>query len=293
MWTLKQIALAALLLVPVSGCSVYRVSDSSGRPLGGIPFYARSAECRQQTIWQEDVRNVSLQVVELVSGTGEAGKRERSIFSASKLVAGRTIDGATALRKTAQETTTLAHLDALYAAFEALPAYQPADWANPTYLVLAANSNAPHHIVDYSRPYFLNTTRPITGSASATAEIAADGTLSKASAEVESKTLETLLAMVPIKEKLLDRWIGSPDISALTDEANILARLEIEYRPVLHTLTRSTPLTQQCPQLEPIAATEQRSASYTRTQVTAPREAAQAPGQGIGFTGQITLPRGQ
>lgn len=66
--------------------------------------------------------------------------------------------------------------------------------------VLAANSITAERYVDSSTVYYLNGTRPWAGSASVEADVNPDGTLSKGSASIESKTAETILSLLPFAD---------------------------------------------------------------------------------------------
>ncbi len=61
--------------------------------------------------------------------------------------------------------------------------------------------------------YFINTRRPWIGTASATIKLAPDGTMTEAVAEVEDKTVETLLSVLPITDFFTRQW-GLNDKSA-------------------------------------------------------------------------------
>jgi hypothetical protein len=62
---------------------------------------------------------------------------------------------------------------------------------------LYSNSIAAERYVDAKDLMFLNTSKPLAGSAQATATLNPDGTLGSGSAQEESKTLATLTALIP------------------------------------------------------------------------------------------------
>jgi hypothetical protein len=64
--------------------------------------------------------------------------------------------------------------------------------------ILAGRSAAPAIYVDYSEQYYVNAKIPVAGSANVDAKVAEDGSLSEASGQVETKTLETILNALPI-----------------------------------------------------------------------------------------------
>jgi hypothetical protein len=63
-------------------------------------------------------------------------------------------------------------------------------------LILLGSSAAPVVFVDYTDQYYVNAKLPWAGSANVDAKVAEDGSLTEASGQVETKTLETLLGPV-------------------------------------------------------------------------------------------------
>jgi len=63
--------------------------------------------------------------------------------------------------------------------------------------------------------HYINTRRPWIGTASATIELAPDGTMTKAQSEVEDKTVETILSVLPITSFFTRQWnLGESDAAA-------------------------------------------------------------------------------
>jgi hypothetical protein len=67
---------------------------------------------------------------------------------------------------------------------------------------VAANTVNPELYVDYNTTYYFNSKSPLAGSSQATAKLADDGTLTEGTGQVESKTLETFLDLVPFSDVL-------------------------------------------------------------------------------------------
>lgn len=66
-------------------------------------------------------------------------------------------------------------------------------------------------------PHYINTRRPWIGTASATIDLATDGTMTKAQSEVEDKTVETILSVLPITSFFTRQWnLGGADAVAAT-----------------------------------------------------------------------------
>jgi hypothetical protein len=64
-------------------------------------------------------------------------------------------------------------------------------------LLLIANRNILETVVDYQHQYYFNAGRPISGSATAAVKIGTDGSMTEASATVQSDTLKTILSAIP------------------------------------------------------------------------------------------------
>lgn len=289
------LGIGALAILTASGCSVYRIADANGG-VRGIPFYIRTAECRQSTVYQEDVRRVTVSVIGITPGAAGAAPTERVLHTRSKLARGSTIDTAADLRRRVQRLTSFSQVDTLFDAFHELALHDPNEWRANGDLTLASNGNNMQSLVDYSKPFYFNGTRPAIGSASVSTEIGPDGTLAKASAETEDKTLETLLALIPVSEYLSSKLIPTDaDPAALIAGEPRLYRAEFksEPLPVLHTLSRTTQLpqlAQPCAHADPILPTTTEGVTYARTAGGTPVAKADAPSNTVGITGQIVLP---
>jgi hypothetical protein len=83
--------------------------------------------------------------------------------------------------------------------------YQPHVAKNPQDakdVTLVCNVAKAGNYVDYAQVHYINVDRPGIGSASATATLNDNGTLAESSGEVENRTGETILGMLPIGELL-------------------------------------------------------------------------------------------
>jgi hypothetical protein len=103
---------------------------------------------------------------------------------------------------------------------------------------VASDSITAYAYVDYQNPYTLNVLRPIVGSASATTKLATDGTLSEGTAQIEDKTLSTLLSAIPSTD-LIKNAAGIAAAAALTSSYE----LKIEEKAVKFTWTYHDPAT--------------------------------------------------
>lgn len=227
--------MCALLSVPMLGLlacacgSVYRVRGADERPLEGVPFFPRVGVCRHETSYLEPVYRVA---VELVSGT-----REITLFET--LLRGSALQSPelSAVRNAVAGDGDLASINTAFTALMAASEYRYNPQAAPSGLFLASNSATLESQADYSRPLYVNVSRPWIGSASANTRLAPDGTLSEASAEVKDTTADTLLSVLPAKE-VLTKMITEERSRALGAIATpALMRLALEPQFVRHTYT--------------------------------------------------------
>lgn len=259
-------ACVCLFALTSLGCgSLYAVrrGDLATAPVKveGVPFYVKRAVCVIETVYSEPVYHV------LVSE--KRGDESPLVLAEAWLRADKARTGLNEVRRLfaqsgangpdRERVMTGVNQLATDAGFTptALPA--PGDEAH---WVLLSHASAPRSYVDYSRVYYLNVRKPWIGSASATAELAADGTLTKGQAEVEDKTAETILGMLPAKELL--QALGTKGIGFDAEgkvipldakkRAPALLQLTIESDAVRHTFAKAGPIaggsdepTRECP----------------------------------------------
>ncbi len=152
--------------------------------------------------------------------------------------------------------------------------------------VLASSTNTATTYVDYAETYYINAKNPLAGSAKVDAKLASDGTLTEASVEIESKTLETLLgpinAAITAGLPLAAKVEGKPAAKQL--------KLTTDVSGYKHTFSRIDPSkTFPCPV---IAADKLPSpADYSRESVAAGGEKADKKGKNkIQISGEVVLP---
>lgn len=83
--------------------------------------------------------------------------------------------------------------------------------------------------------YYINTRRPWIGSANATIDLAADGTMTKAQAEVEDKTVETILSVLPITTFFTKQWnlagADAAQAAVAGKDSKAYAHISLQGRP--------------------------------------------------------------
>jgi hypothetical protein len=190
---LPAVLLGVAAAVLLCACSrAVQIYPPSGDKLKGIPFYLKTGGVKQTTIWRASYFRVTLVIKD-----AEAKPTDPPRLTLTKSVS----------KTQAKEVSTLRNLvndlaqpeKAVLDAFKALNdipngldiAYEDSPIANTVAVV---------PIVDYSKPHYINSWNPWFGSGSLTAELNADGTISKASVTLDSGL--DLAALIPFKEYL-------------------------------------------------------------------------------------------
>lgn len=198
------LVLAVLLTGSLAGCRTVQVtkakaptSPSKTDKIDGIPFYIKKAACKHEVVWLEPIYTLTLD--EITTPPGADAKPQTTPRGAVVL----------SLSQYREDPAVLAFLKALSqvgAQFEDVlkkwneitkVPYTPTTFPDsPKDRVLVSNSNTPEIYVDYGETYYISAKHPLAGSAKVDTKLAGDGTLTEASVEIESKTLETLLGPV-------------------------------------------------------------------------------------------------
>lgn len=285
-----QVASILVWVAMMSSCavlSIHRRSDS----VNGVPFFVRTAVCRHELTWLEPIYALTLQSVttqdkkETVTTLGVAE------FSLSAFTASRQ-DVASLKSAIVNDPDPLA----MWTRIQSAHAYNPlaTPEPKPEDIVLVSNVNKPETTVDYRDTYYFNAHRPILGTAKADIKLANDGTMTEGSGEMESKTLQSFLDLLPIKA-LISKAAGLPLGGAAAVAVAPSYRLQVESRAIKHThyrfsLPSSTPTETECPALPPVAFNEP---SYNRERQDAGTEKAskEADKNTVKVNGEIKLPQ--
>lgn len=171
----------------VSGCvSSLRIKSA---PLDlknpkGLPFYAKVGACKQQSVWLEYRYEVSAEkfgpvVVNQKTYDDILNQLSdvKSVQDLQKLFYDRKIPPVAAF---------ISDDDKI--------AFQAAKVAHN--LVLGANTGELAAVVDYSNPMWLNSGRPLEGTSQVTGKFGPDGTLTEVSAQVDNKSVSTIISTI-------------------------------------------------------------------------------------------------
>lgn len=273
-------ASAALFIVPNIGCgTALRISH---RPvfsmvppvaLPGVPFYTKRARCRQEVVWFEPIYTLTLAAL-LPDKDGalqnhprgalvlsRLGFESQEVIDFMKVLNYQPSDEATVLRSW-KKVVALADAHVLSRDFSTLDAHDR---------ILAGRSAAPSVYVDYADQHYVNAKIPVAGSANVDAKVAEDGSLSEASGQVETKTLETILNALPVSSLITGGLgLGGKGIAAAGQVEAFQLTVSISgYR---HTLARlvdypNTSPPAPCPVVAEISLTE--ATEYKREDISA------------------------
>ncbi|MGB8524634.1 MAG: hypothetical protein WCD43_16840 [Candidatus Acidiferrales bacterium] len=166
-------------------------SNSLGDPPKGIPFYAKTGVCRQQTDWLEPQYILTYESKSGTTATGPVDKvLSRQQFSQKTVQDFIANPGAPSAWKTA--IFDLPGPDSINESNSADITREEAagNW------VRVSNSGAVEAVVDYGNVFYLNSARPLAGTTQVDAKLAADGTLTEGSVQVEDQTIAAISSLI-------------------------------------------------------------------------------------------------
>jgi hypothetical protein len=237
-----RIALVLLLSFSLTGCGLYVVKKSA--PAGnhhGIPFYVKTAGCQRQIVRLKPYYLLTLTTTRTGEKTGHSESTTvcREHYTADDLL--RLFDDVRSGNGPDIEPRWKAVI-----ALSSTCDLHGESIVGSKNSFLASDSIAAYTFVDYQTPYTLNVRKPIIGSASATTKLSPDGTLSEGTAQMEDKTLSTLISAVPTSD-LIKSAAGIAAAAAPT----VSYELKIEEKAVKFTWTYHDPATHSACENDP------------------------------------------
>lgn len=315
--------LLAIGLAASAACtSAFRVSTGGSTP-SGLPFYLKQMVYRQHTTYEYSWLRVSLSQAPVLAAT-EGGAEQTGVRTTKT----RDVANTSANRVAIDHVQSLvAHLPersardmpaaicAIHAAFDTIPRL-PADHlrtvVDTSFLRVVGNYVERVPVVDYTEVYYLNATILPFGSNKLSAELAADGTLSKGASEASGGVGEAigtvasaLTGVLPVKEALTARWIPaagdkklkagrdlvprSAEVCGLADPATRSFRVEVglESQSATFDFTKDSPTPSTGSTLDRV------NVNFTNGVFTArqaEKAADKAADEGISFSGRVQLP---
>lgn len=271
------------LVSAACGGKLYEV-HSETTPRKGIPFYVVAGNCTQETVYLETIYQVALVVP--AEGTTPPFVVMEQNFTEKVYVSAE-------MTRLKEAITNGATLTAVGALFNTLPRYiQTEVPETEDEVILVSNVNKPGTYVNYGAVHYVNVNKPRSGSASATAKLSSDGTLTEATAAVEDKTLETVLATLPIKEALLGVITGGGSGTRALGLGVERAHVQLIATPMRfkHILTRTTPGDGTCKALLKIEI-DAKDANRRREAVGDSSAGEKSDENAIGVAGKIVPPK--
>jgi hypothetical protein len=241
-------ALLLTFLVGLTGCRTAQVTKAKAPvsanktdKLDGIPFYIKKAACKHEVVWLEPIYTLTLE--EITTPEGANAKPQTTPRGAAVLSLSQYQEDPAVQKFLKALSQVGAQFEDVLKAWDDITKvpYTPTKFPDAKNRVLVSNANTPDVYVDYAETYYINAKNPVAGSAKVDTKLGSDGTLTEASAEIESKTLETLLG--PINAAIT---AGLP--LAAKAEAQVKAplkqlKLTTEVSGFKHTFSRIDPST--------------------------------------------------
>jgi len=292
------ILVAALSLL--SGCATFQVKKGTTHAkIPGIPFYVKQGACKHQTVYLEPYYILTLTVkYSDKSTTSSSGVLSKSEFESQPAQQIRSIVGEKA-KLARREVDTLTALWAANVKGKIYNPYRPESGILPADKITLSNTLAPEIFVSYKDDdqYFYNVDRPAIGSVQADIKLGSDGTLSEASAQVEDKTVSTILSLFPISDLIKSAAADAPAAVALHEalggpaDATVLeVELKTERKGV--KLTRTTfDLNNKPPCLVPTSTLAEVAEKYSLTVEDVGGGEKPDDGNNISVSGSIKLPK--
>src|SRR5208337_4678993 len=239
--------------------------------LKGIPFYIKVAKCKQETSWLQPVYTLTLKKITTYRFVDEKAAKTANpnakppdpvVHTATKTLSlpqfnsddVRTLRGL--LGKPGEATAIEAKaIDDQWRKIADRPDYvavavKEDALVNSDEVFEVSNTSTPEAVVDYGTTYYYNAPRPWVGSSQIDAKLAADGTLTEGSAQVQSQTLSTILSALPISS-LLTKAVETVAAAAVQRPEAIQPttqyELTIAESGYTHTHSRYRDFTLPCP----------------------------------------------
>lgn len=296
------------------------------RDTQGIPFYVKTALCKQQSVWLQPIYTLTLKRTitskfqdDAVAKAAKAELPAPQVTSSSKVLALSGMDAnVTSLRVllgkpfSADETVPnqqaqVKQIEDLWAQISKKPDYDPLTVSEDTLTTstdafMASNASTVDTFVDYSRTYYYNSPRPWVGSSQVDAKLATDGTLTEGSAQNQTQTLSTFVSALPISSvltKVAELGLGTAVTGAVPGAApvnivrTVTYELTVQQQTYKHTHSRDVGLANPCPiQAGGVTCpTPAGSCSYTLQIDTGDSSSPKDDSNSVKVNGTIQLPK--
>jgi hypothetical protein len=296
-------------------------STDGGKTQGadGVPFYMKTEVFTRKTTydktWLRATLTVERQLVDLKTGKAAPYGTGKETYVRDVLKPGPAVLDQIKARIISADTGSVEEAEHVIQQFSAITTLPDDTAVTP---VLVGNTVEPQWVVNNKATYYLNGPLPWFGSGNVSQELNADGTLSKASSNPETKLAEGISSLLPLKEFLSGKFVKSgasaattPASSALTMESldslrnvrpeakpaetQVVYSLTLEIQEVGHEYTLSSdqvPDRSKVPDRLTFADIDANSAMFVRKDIPSPEsDSKKKDGNEISVNGTITLPK--
>lgn len=203
---LASVVLIVFFVGCVNAIRVYENDPKGGEPrqIDGLPFYAKTAVYKQDTIYEKYYFEVSL-VKKEISNAGTLNEQFEETTYGSRLIGQGGKNELNVLKEKIIEAKSGAGDEEIIKLFLKLPIFSE-DYFEET----TTNNVEQIVVVDYDRKLYLNAPLPWFGSGKVSGEFNADGSLTKASSDVSTGLAEALSKLLPVKEFLQAKLVIPP-----------------------------------------------------------------------------------
>ncbi len=272
----RSVGLLALLGFCAS-CSAVRVSHVAGSTpnapaskVSGVPFYPKKAKCRQEVVWLQPVYTLTLSVIQTdAKGTPQAKALGSVTLSRSLFDKQEVREFLALVAKGAKDENTVLSAWAKLADLASKatsPLTVDFNGMATEDRILAGRSAAAFVYVDYSDQYYINARVPLAGSANLSTKVAADGSLTEATTQVQNTALQTILQSLPIST-LITGGLGLTPTKGFVPEEEVF-QVAIAVSGFRHTLAKFTDFRTPCQVVADIALND--ADEYKREDLSSP-----------------------
>jgi len=274
----SRLVVLTLTCLVLSGClSTVRIkrdpitgTSTNKQDVAGIPFYVKTAKCKQESTWIEPVYTLTLKKTTTYKFLNDAEAKKvdaklpaPEVRTASKVLSKSQFQPSTnaplqtllaLLNKPNTSAPDIIAIENAWALIIAKDDYIPLSTSEDDLIkagkevIETANTSTPEVVVDYKTVYYYNAPRPWVGTSQVDAKLAADGTLTEGSAQVQGQTLSTILTAVTsvfstVVSKIPSFGPGAPpDATSTTTQYD----LTVQKEAYQHTHTRYGDFSNPC-----------------------------------------------
>lgn len=274
-----------MLVGCMSSVRVYRSNSLTEQPRG-IPFYVKTGVCKQETTWLEPQYILTY---ESKAGAASRGPLEK-VLNRSEFLNQE-------VQTFIADPSNTALLRRIFDDPRAYPGPNSINESDPASItgqemlgnwMRVSNTGAVEAVVDYADVFYLNSARPLAGTTQVDAKLAADGTLTEGSAQLNDQTLATIASTI---SSLVSSATTAAKFVGL--DAQVEIKITVKTRVYKHTHSQYPSLGKSAtPATCPALAGGVFGGSFAVTEVADSAGAKPTAGDNtIGISGSIVLPK--